>query len=125
MKIIERGGMETSYSFSVTFKRLSCPDSGYEFDCDEAGNLLDPSKAGRIKELQKDPDIKYTGITRYVHRWKRPSVGLCDCGRKVSLPNFTNTCRCGRSYNWAGQRLSARSCWGEETGEHPADISRI
>jgi len=52
-------------------------------------------------------------------------IGKC-CGRELYLDGFTNTCDlCGADYNWAGQRLSPRDQWGEETGEHPADILRI
>ena len=57
----------------------------------------------------------------------RALVGLCNhCGTKVDLGGFTNTCRkCGTDYNWGGQELAPREQWGEETGEHPADIARI
>ena len=46
----------------------------------------------------------------------------CACGRKLWCEAFTNTCDCGRDYNWAGQELAPRECWGEETGETAADI---
>lgn len=49
----------------------------------------------------------------------------CECGKVLETPGFTNTCDCGADYNWAGQRLAPRDQWGEETGEHPADILRI
>lgn len=49
----------------------------------------------------------------------------CDCGARVALVGFTNGCDCGRDYNRSGQLLAPRSQWGEETGEHPADIERI
>lgn len=49
----------------------------------------------------------------------------CDCGARVDLCGFTNACDCGRDYNRSGQLLGPRSTWGEETGEHPADIGRI
>ena len=42
----------------------------------------------------------------------------CDCGRTLELPDFTNTCECGRDYNQGGQLLAPREQWGEETGEH-------
>lgn len=55
-----------------------------------------------------------------------PAIGKCDCGTEVELDGFTNTCDgCGSDYNWAGQLLAPREQWGEETGEHPADIARI
>lgn len=48
------------------------------------------------------------------------------CGKWLRCDGFTNTCeRCGRDYNWAGQMLAPRSQWGEDTGEHLADILRI
>lgn len=50
----------------------------------------------------------------------------CACGRTVAIYGvFTNTCECGRDYNWSGHLLASRSQWGEETGEHPADLDRI
>ena len=52
-----------------------------------------------------------------------PAVGLCPCGQEVELGGFTNTCdNCGTDYNWAGQALAPRECWGEETGEHWTDL---
>lgn len=62
-----------------------------------------------------------TGRCRYIE----PAVGKCDCGGLVSLEGFTNACSCGRLYNMSGQELSDPRFWGEETGEHPADILRI
>jgi len=57
---------------------------------------------------------------------EEPALGRCQCGAEVELEGFTNTCEgCGRDYHWAGQALAPRECWGEETGEHPADILRI
>lgn len=50
---------------------------------------------------------------------------FCVCGKAVGLDGFTNECECGRDYNSSGQLLAPRSQWGEETGEHPADILRI
>ncbi len=53
---------------------------------------------------------------------REPKIIVC-CGRPLECPDFTNTCDyCGADYNWAGQRLASRSCWGEETGESLADI---
>lgn len=47
---------------------------------------------------------------------------ICACGRKVYCDGFTNTCDCGRDYNWNGTLLAPRSQWGEETGETADDI---
>jgi hypothetical protein len=59
---------------------------------------------------------------RHTDYYRSPAVGLCDCGCKVDLPSFTNTCQqCGTDYNSSGQQLAPRRFWGEETGEHPTD----
>lgn len=48
------------------------------------------------------------------------------CSEELPCPNFTNVCPiCGSSYNWAGQLLAPRDCWGEETGESVEDILAI
>lgn len=56
---------------------------------------------------------------------RNPKIKRCQCGRDVVCSGFTNTCDCGRDYNWSGSLLAPREQWGEETGEHPADIARI
>jgi len=45
-------------------------------------------------------------------------VVKCSCGEEVCCTRFTNTCECGRDYNFAGDLLADRSQWGCETGEH-------
>jgi hypothetical protein len=49
-------------------------------------------------------------------------IGRCECGELIELGGFTNTCECGRDYNWNGSLLAPRQCWGEETGEHWLDV---
>lgn len=50
----------------------------------------------------------------------------CRCGKKLELfSSWANTCDCGAEYNGAGQRLAPRSQWGEETGEHWADLAGL
>jgi hypothetical protein len=63
-----------------------------------------------------------TWVEQDGRRQKVPAIGRCQCGRKVVLANFTNPCDCGRDYNWNGSLLAPRHHWGEETGEHWADI---
>jgi hypothetical protein len=48
------------------------------------------------------------------------------CGQELECVGFTNTCDvCDRDYNWGGQLLVSRQLWGEETGEHWADVSNL
>lgn len=60
-----------------------------------------------------------------VGRRENCAIALCVCGREIALYGFTNTCECGLEFNSSGYRLAPREQWGEETGEHPADIARI
>lgn len=65
------------------------------------------------------------GVVTSEHTYPEPAVGRCECGRKVHLASFTNTCECNRDYNMSGQLLANRSQWGEETGESLSDILSI
>ena len=58
--------------------------------------------------------------------YRVPAVGRCTCGGEVVLDSFTCPCdSCHLEYNASGQLLAPRHYWGEETGEHPADIGMI
>ena len=61
---------------------------------------------------------KYWGTGRERER----DIGLCECGHKVELLEFTNTCVCGRDYSFGGSLLAPRSQWGMETGESHQDV---
>jgi len=50
------------------------------------------------------------------------NVGLCPCGHKVELREYTNTCVCDKDYGFDGGLLAPRSQWGEETGESETDV---
>ena len=61
----------------------------------------------------------------YGYREFQAPVIKCACGEEVVCERFTNACECGRDYGRSGDLLASRSQWGEETGEHIADILRI
>lgn len=69
--------------------------------------------------------IRDDGVRTYEKTYYEPAVGRCECGKKVHLGSFTNTCECNRDYNMSGQLLASRSQWGEETGESLSDILSI
>lgn len=94
--------------------------SGYGFDCDEDGKLLNEAQRERYEWCLQNPegDLYDRGIISWTNHYREPAIGKCGCGREVELANFTNTCDCGVDYNSAGQQLADRSQWGEETGEH-------
>jgi hypothetical protein len=62
----------------------------------------------------------------YTRRIPGYAIVKCDCGRRVQCTHhWLNTCDgCGRDYSSTGQALSPRMEWGEETGEHWADVVR-
>lgn len=51
----------------------------------------------------------------------------CGCGSRIIVcwaPGADFDCPvCHAEYNSSGQRLAPRAQWGEETGEHPADVA--
>lgn len=117
---------------TYTIKGTGC---GYSFNCDEDGNVdvenMNPEARVNYEYCQtgkneRGETIKPTGVRKSIHAWIEEAIGICDdCSQEVELGGFTNTCECGADYSSTGQRLAPREQWGEETGEHPADISRI
>ena len=58
------------------------------------------------------------------HLERVPMTIRCDCGSILELwDSWANGCNCcHREYNSGGQQLASREFWGEETGEHYADV---
>jgi hypothetical protein len=104
---------------------------GFSFKCDKDGNvdLDNMNEAAKKNYFDCVAGLNNTnckGILKHNSSYKNPAILLCDCKRQVVLSGFTNTCdRCGLDYNWNGQMLAPRNQWGEDTGEHIADILRI
>lgn len=135
IKIIRERHTEdiVEYTYYYCFD-LSNPYTGYGFPCDKKGQIdvasLTPEAKTNLALCLEGKDeegktIYPVGVHKYHRSYPVPAVGLCTCGREVFLGGFTNTCDCGRDYNSSGCLLADRSQWGEETGEHPADIARI
>jgi hypothetical protein len=55
---------------------------------------------------------------------RTPAIARCHCGARLELAtSWLNTCdACGRDYDGSGAGLAPRHHWGEETGEHWADL---
>ena len=100
---------------------------GFSFDCDKYGKVDQDKLSDAAKSNYDDCIVNSDGsVEESVQSWTEPAIGLCKCGGKVELKDFTNSCEsCGKDYNSSGQQLAPREQWGEETGEHPADIARI
>lgn len=130
MKIIRHRQIIENVRYTRDFVYRNDAGAGFAFDCDEEGNLSPDTHESALENYRKclsgEHDVIDWGVRKSEWSYTEPAVGLCVCGEEVELGGFTNTCeKCGRDYNWAGQELAPRHFWGEETGEHPADIARI
>lgn len=129
MRIIEKSQTITSVSYTRSFTLKDVAGAGYGFDCDANGVVskdLVPEAKKNFKsctEGELSSRVIDEGVKSFTNRYTTDPVGLCDvCNKRVVLSCFANTCDCGAEYNTAGQRLSDRSFWGEETGETAADF---
>jgi len=128
MKIISEGkhidGTEHTLIFRVKGQKGG---SYYSFECDEHGNAFprkNPAAQANYDRCMAGFDertgeiLVNCGANSRDFSYYQSPVGLCDCGEKIHLANFTNTCECGIDYNSSGQQLAPREQWGSETGEH-------
>lgn len=129
IKIIKERERKERTDYERHFTDLKRPGCGFGFPCTPDGALISTNPAS-LENYRKCTDGTYTvrddGITHWTVRWTEPAIAKCDCGHKISLESFTNTCeKCGRDYNSFGQQLAPREQWGEETGESAGDILSI
>ena len=103
-------------------------DWGICLDCDSDGTV-DESRQDRLAQcltgVVDGRAVVDGGIKSWEQQHAEPAVWQC-CRQHFVCQGFTSECPdCGALYNSGGQRLSNPDTWGEETGEHPADIMRI
>lgn len=129
MKKVSESRVEESTTHQLVYYRQGTL-GGFGFECDEGGEVYEERLAeAALENLRKcregEHDVLPPEIATHHHRYKWPAVWVC-CETEFECDRFTNTCPdCGADYNSAGQLLAPREQWGEETGEHPADIARI
>ena len=130
MEIIQKRKKVRVETYGLAFDYRGDSSGGFSFECNEQGEVFtDQMSEAALDNLRMclagDHDVVPQGVRTYAHTYIEPTIGLCDCGEKVYLERFTNTCKCGRDYNSFGQLLAPREQWGEETGEHWTDIINI
>jgi hypothetical protein len=128
--LVTRSRRVECVEYVLEFTCRECPSAGFSFECDKHGavdrDTLYPEAVENLdKCLDGTFDVIAEGVRKREWSYREPAVGKCSCGSMVVLDHFTNACQCGRDYNSSGDLLAPRECWGEETGEHPADIARI
>jgi hypothetical protein len=133
IEIIRERDIVVDEKFMVLYEN---EEKEYLFESDRDGlvdeSLLTPEVLENLRQCREackrgDLEWEVLGMTilDMTKSYVEPAVGRCVCGEEVMLSGFTNTCDCGRDYDSSGVLLAPRSQWGEETGEHPADIARI
>lgn len=131
MELISNRVVVEDLEFVHLFISKSNPGLAYSFDCSKSGEISGDGFVSREDRCLQfttclcDDTLKYLSIIARKFYRTEPATGRCSCGQIVALESFTNECQCGRMYNSFGQELSDPSSWGEETGEHPADILQI
>ena len=106
-------GCNKAYPFYVVNLETGTVVSGWEFRSD-AKDDLDERPDNYACEVWSAGRVRSAGL---------PGDLECACGRYVQLRAFTNACDCGADYNRTGERLTPRSDWGSETGEHWTDCT--
>lgn len=91
----------------------------------QVGIMCQSCGSGTTAEKEPKPCRCNKGMMEpYTFDFSRSIPGFvvirCDCGARLECQHFTNTCSCGRDYNFAGTQLGPREFWGEETGELPS-----
>ena len=126
MEIIKERQHHQSTTYFMLYKGED--GCGFSFECNEFGKVNQDKLQDAAKENYErchNSTIPWS-VEESTQNWIEPAIGLCKCGGEVELEGFTNACEsCGTDYNSFGQQLAPREQWGEETGEHPADIARI
>ena len=131
-RIISKGHRVEETYYDLIFRLVDHKDSAYAFDCDKDGNVIWTDENGPLahenyrKCLAKEHKVYDPYVEVRVNRYWDPTRVECDCGEEVVCSHFTNECnKCHADYGSNGDRLAHRSFWGEETGEHIADILMI
>ena len=132
MKILRHRTVREEKTYTLTYQWKDDPGAGFGFPCDDMGSILTDQMSPAAMENYEKCEfgeyktlVKFVGISTYSNRWTEPAVGECTCGGEVILASMTNECpKCRALYNGYGQQLSDPSTWGEETGEHSADVRR-
>jgi hypothetical protein len=144
IEIIRKRERREETIYQLVFDGVADRGRGFAFPCDAEGNVdlsvLQPAARKAYDELtatgaanvfddsrrclvtvQHHPPRVHT----FTRGWTEEAIGRCQCGRKIGLGRFTNTCECGRDYNGSGSLLAPCEFWGEDTNETVDDILSV
>lgn len=122
MHIIKPSQHVTVNRYALDYQDNKEAGCGFSFPCSKEGHLLqnELTQTGRdnfLKCVNGEYEVTFKGVKDYSYVYYEPAIGLCACGKRVTLEDsFINECSCGLTYNMSGQLLAPRSQW-EETIE--------
>ena len=133
LSIIEDARLETIEEYRLSFSLADARGCGWAFPCAAAGHVdeaalhpdgLDNLRMCRAGKGRSGRAIVCDSVMCQQRTIRFPAVARCHCGARLELASsWLNTCdACGRDYDGSGTALAARHHWGEETGEHWADL---
>ena len=118
MEVI-RGESKEKVNYGLRF--FYDDNGGFEFPCDENGNLLDVVTDGARKNykwcLENPGEFQiFNKVIKHTKTYREPNTGICDCcGETVTLVNeYMGACscpKCGQLYNLFGQKLKSPETW--------------
>jgi hypothetical protein len=120
LKNFQRATRRTIIEYEIVF--LDANDSGYRFDCDENGNLLQseedaPQIHKNYRNCMAHPELyeRHNELVRRERKVTDSACGTCYCGNEITLiSQHMGACqcsKCGRWYNLFGQELLDPSQW--------------
>jgi hypothetical protein len=133
MKNMIRRDITYIKEFSRSYSFEGRNGAGFRFESDENGVVdvaaLKPAGLKNLLACQAGvvdgTNMVDEGVSCFERKVVTPGSGECDCGRRVTLSGFTNTCECGADYNMGGQMLAPREQWGECEGDSLSDILAV
>ena len=121
MKDFKNGEYVEEISYTLCF--YVEPGGGSAFPCDENGNVLfdqmqEPAVRNYKRCIELGPErfpVAFNEVERRVCRWREPSSGICNCGKRIELYNeYMGACKCpncGQWWNLFGQELNPVETW--------------
>jgi len=135
LQIIEDARLETSEEYRLCFSLADAPGCGWSFPCDADGNVdeaaMHPDGLNNLWMCRtggrSGRAIIFDGVMCEQHTIRIPAVARCQCGARLELESsWLNICAsCGHACDGSGAALAPRHHWGEETGEHWADLLAV
>ena len=127
-RLLQRAERVSVLHHTLEYRRRSDPSSGFSFDSDAQGNVIDKNFSElakvNLQRCREDGGKEFAApvVETWENRYWEPAKIACDCGRTVEVhvtPGIYNYehCVCGRTYNMMGQQLTDPSTWEDDDSD--------